>query len=817
MRMVNAMSGFWQDARYAARMLWKQQGFTSVAVITLALGIGASTAIFSVVNPILFRPLPYPSPDRMAMVWEARDDGSPLAVSFGSFTGVRERARSFDALAVEKPWQPTMTGMAEPLRFEGQRVTPEYFRALGILPAIGRDFQPPDNQYKGPNVTILSDGFWRRQLGGDPAIVGRAITLDGDLYTVIGVMPKDLENVLAPAAELWAPLQYNPALPSDGREWGHHLRMIGRLRPGVSRAQAAAELNTILPPWAQAHPEGYRSSGGAPSGFLVHSVQDDLTRDVRPALLAILGAVGMVLLIACVNVTNLILGRGAQRRGEFAMRTALGASRARLVRQLMTEGLLLAAIGGVLGVAAAQMTLRALLVFIPPDLPRLSDVHLDATVFAFGCAVTTLIGLAFGLLPALQISREELQADIQQSSARTVAGQQWIRRTLVVVEVALALVLLVSTGLLLRSVRRIFAVSPGFDPSHVLTMQVQEAGHRLESDTQRDRFFTQAAEAVRHVPGVDSAAFTSQLPLSGDLSTYGVEFQAHPNDSFEPAFWYGVSPEYFTTMHIPLLRGRLLNNGDHPGAPVAVVISESLARRKFAGRDPIGQRVRIGPDIGHADRPWDIIVGVVGDVKQNSLALNDPDAVYAARSQWAWVDNAQSLVVRTNGDAASLANAVKAAIWSVDKDQPIVRVATMDELVAASESQRHFALVLFEAFGLLALFLAATGIYGVLSGSVTERTREIGVRSALGASPKQILALVLRQGMMLAVAGAAIGFAGAVIASRALMTLLFAVSPLDPVTYAGVIGLLLAVAALACLIPARRAAAIDPAVTLRAE
>ncbi len=817
MRVVNGVRGLWQDARYAARLLWKTRGFTSVAIITLALGIGASTAIFSVVNPVLFRPLPYPSANRMAMVWETRDDGSPLAVSFGSFTGVRERAHSFESLAVEKPWEPTMTGTAEPQRFEGQRVTPEYFRALGVLPAVGRDFQPSDDQYKGPNVAILSNGLWRRQFGGDPAIVGRDITLDGDLYTVIGVMPKGFENVLAPAAELWAPLQYNPALPSDGREWGHHLRMIGRLRPGVSRAQASAELDTILPAWAQAHPEGYKSSGGAPSGFLVHAVQDDLTRDVRPALLAILGAVGMVLLIACVNVTNLILGRGAQRRGEFAMRTALGASRARLVRQLVTEGLLLAAIGGVLGMAAAQMTLRALLVFIPPDLPRLSDIRLDTTVFAFSCVITTLIGLAFGLLPALQISRAELQGGIQQSSSRTVAGRQWIRRALVVVEVALALVLLVSTGLLLRSVRRIFAVAPGFDPSHVLTMQVQESGHRVETDADRDRFFTLAAEAVRHVPGVASAAFTSQLPLSGDSFTYGVQFEGRPNDSFEPAFWYGVSPEYFATMRIPLLRGRLIKESDRPGAPVAVVISESLARRKFAGRDPIGQRIRVGPDIGHADRPWDVIVGVVGDVKQTSLALSEPDAVYAARSQWAWVDNVQSLVVRANGDAASLAPAVRAAIWSVDKDQPVVRVATMDELVAASESQRHFALVLFEAFGLLALFLAATGIYGVLSGSVTERTREIGVRSALGASPKQILALVLRQGMALAVVGAAIGFAGAVITSRALTTLLFAVSPLDPVTYAGVIGLLLGVAAIACLIPARRAAAIDPAITLRAE
>ena len=391
------------------------------------------------------------------------------------------------------------------------------------------------------------------------------------------------------------------------------------------------------------------------------------------------------------------------------------------------------------------------------------------------------------------------------------------RRVLVVSEVALALVLLVSAGLLLRSLQRLFAIDPGFDGSHVLTMQVQEYGHRYDKDEVRDRFFTEALEAVRRVPGVTEAAFTSQLPLSGDFESYGVEFESKPGDISEAALRYAVSPAYFEAMRIPLRRGRLLDERDTTGAPLAVVISESFAKRKFAGQDPIGKRVRVGPSIGHADQPWYTIVGVVGDVKQTSLALNESDAFYTTRTQWAWVDNVQSLVVRTRGDAAALAPAIRSAIWSVDKDQPIVRVATMDNLLAASEAQRRFALMLFAAFALVALVLAATGIYGVLSGSVAERMREIGVRSALGASRTNILALVIRQGMTLTAIGIAIGLVGAAAASQAVVSLLYGVSRLDPVTYVGVIVLLGGVALGACGIPAWRAAKVDPASTLRAE
>ena len=811
------------DLHYAFRQSRNNPGFSFTAILILALGIGASTAIFSAVNPILFKPLPYPHPERVTMLFEMKDGGSRLP-SFGTFHGISERSGPFEAMAAFKAWQPAITGLDQPERLEGQRVGAEFFRALGIVPALGRDFQSPDDQHNGPNVVILSDRMWRRRFNSDPAIIGRKFTLEdsssqldvSNVFTVIGVMPRSFENVLAPKAELWAPLQYDRSLPLGGREWGHHLRMVGRLRPGVSRAQAASQLDAFLPTLGQHYAKGFDTAGGTPSGMIVDSMQNSVTQGVRPALLAILGAVILVLVIGCVNVTNLLLARGAQRRGEFAMRAALGAQPGRLVRQLLTESLLLATIGGILGLAIAQVGVRALVALSPSELPRLADIRVDSAVFVFALVVTSAVGLLVGLMPALNASRSDPHSSLQQSSRTSAGRQQLVRRSLVVSEVGLALVLLVSAGLLLRTLNRLFAIDPGFDASHLLTMQVQETSNRYARDEARARFFEQALDNVHHLPGVTTAAFTSQLPLSDDYEVYGIEFEAYPHGE-EAAFRYAVSPEYLQTMRVPLRRGRLLNENDRAGAPVAVLISESLARRKFHDQDPIGQRVRMGPDMGHADRPWAMIVGVVGDVKQLSLATSQPDAFYTTAPQWAWVDNVQSLVVRTRADAAALAPAARAAIWSVDKDQPIVRVATMENLVAMSEAQRRFALMLFEAFALVGLILAATGIYGVLSGSVTERTREIGVRSALGASRSSILALIVRQGMTLTGIGITIGLLGAFAASQALITLLFGVSRLDPVTYVGVIGLLLTVSAVACWLPAWRAAQVDPAITLRAE
>jgi len=811
------MNELFHDLRYALRQLRKNPGFTCTAIVILGLGIGASTAIFSAVNPILFEPLPYPHASRIMMIWYAAEDGSRIPQTFHTYRELAERSRSFDAIAVMKPWQPTLTGADRPERIDGQQVSASYFRTLGVAPVLGRDLQDSDDVLHGPKVAIISNGFWRRCFGGDPTIIGRQVALDDDSYTVIGVLPREFDNVLAPTAEVWSPLQYDTGniASIETREWGHHLQMLGRLREGVSINQARSDLDRIAhtpmpefprPDWASLN-----------RGFIANSLQDDVARGVKPALFAVLGAVTLLLMIACVNVTNLLLARGAQRRGEFAMRTALGALPSRVIRQLVTESLLLAILDGACGMMVAGFGVRTLVAISPPGLPRVNAIRFDGVVFAFAFAITALIGLAIGLIPALHSSWGDLRLGVQQSSRRTAGGQQLTRRSLVVAEISIALVLLVSAGLLWRSVERLFATDPGFDASHVLTMQVQESGRQFDTDGARDRFFTRALEAVRQVPGVTAAAFTSQLPLSGDFESFGVQFQLDPNDNSEAGLRYAVSPGYFETMRIPLRRGRLLDEHDVAGAPQAILLSESFAKRKFPGQDPIGQRVRVGPDIGHADRPWGMIVGVVGDVKQASLALNASDAFYTTTAQYSWVDNVQSLVVRTRGDAAALAPAIEKAIWSVDKDQPIVRVATMSNLLDRSEAERRFVLILFEAFGLVALTLAATGIYGVLSGSVNERTREMGVRAALGATRGDILALVIRQGMTLTVLGIVIGLCGAVAASQALVTLMFGLSRLDPVTYLGVVGLLAGISLIACGVPAWRAAQVDPAITLRAE
>ena len=812
-----------QDTHYGLRTMANNVGFTTVAVLTLAIGIGASTAIFSAIKPILIDRLPYSHPSRLMMLWEARKDGAPMPVTFGSFHGISERNHSFDALAVFKPWQPAATATSQadrPERINGQRVSADFFRVLGVSPQLGRNFHPSDDLFRGPNVVILSDKLWRRRFAADASVVGRQVRLDDTLYTVIGVMPASFENVLSTSAEIWAPLQYNPALPADGREWGHHLRMIGRLKTGVTSQQAGNELSVILHALAQTYAAGYNNSGGPPDFILVHPLQGDLTQSVRPALLAVLGAVLLVLLIACVNVANLLLARGSQRTAEFAMRAALGAPQGRLARQLLTESLLLASLGGVLGMAVAEAGARALVVLSPPGLPRLNAISLDGGVFLFAFALTTFIGIAVGLVSNGQAARSDLHTGIRQGSGRTTGSRHWTCRTLVVTEVALAAVLLVSAGLLLRSMQRLLAVDPGFDTSNLITMQVQESGNRYASDAARLQFFHQMLDNIRAIPGVVSAGLTSQLPLNGaDPDVYGIQFEKDDNPLGDSAYRYAVRPGYLETMRIPLRRGRLLNDHDTAGAPVAVLISQSFADRKFAGQDPIGQRVRIGPDVGHADRPWATIVGVVGDVRQESLAITQPDAFYITTEQWAWGDPVQSLVVRTRAGVppSSLALAIQQAIWSVDKDRPVDRVATMDTLVAATEVQRRFVLILFEAFGMVALVLAAIGIYGILSGSVTERTREIGVRAALGATRSDLLALVLRQGMTMTTIGLAIGLIAALAAGRAINAMLFGVTWLDRITYLGATLMLLVVSGIACLIPARRAASIDPMEALRAE
>src|SRR6266540_2224797 len=785
-----------QDLRFGLRMLLKNPGFTLIAALALSLGIGASAAIFSAVNPILFESLPFPHADRLATFWDHGPGGSRLDVTFGTYRELGQRSRSFESLAVMKAWQPTLTGQAEPERLDGQRVSASYFRVLGAPPAIGQGFDASDDRPNGPQVTILSDGLWRRRFGGDATIIGRQITLDDASFTVVGVMPSAFENVLSPSAEVWTLLQYDPSLSLQGRGWGHHLRMVGRLRPGVGMDQARQELDRIARAPAPEFPRAPWAS--LKDGLMTLSLQDEVTEGVRPALLAVLGAVLLLLAIACVNVTNLLLARGA-----------LGAPRMRMIRQLLTESLMLAVLGGLLGMVVAEFGVKALAPLSPPGLLRLGAIRVDGSVFAFGMCVTTLIGVAIGLIPALHASRSDLRIGLQQNS-RSVSLST--RRALVVAGVALALTLLVAAGLLLRSLQRLFAISPGFDSSGALTMQVQASGRRFDKDA-TDRFFAQALEAVRQTPGVTAAAFTSQLPLSGDYDEYGVSFEPGPYEKPEggySSFRYAVSPGYFEAMGIPLRSGRLLDARDGSGVPPAAVISESLAKRKFQGQDPLGRRLRVG-----ADNSWRVIVGVVGDVKQMSLASLQSDAVYTTAERYSQIDNVRSLVIRARGDAAALAPAIRKAIWSVDKDQPIARVATMDSLLAATAAERRFALILFEAFGLVALALACAGIYGALSGSVNERTREIGVRMALGAERRDVLAMILRQGLKLTLSGVGIGLLVSWAATRMLTKLLYGVSATDPLTFGVVASLLTAVALVACYLPARRATKVDPLVALR--
>ena len=818
-----ALSSLSSDVRFGFRQLRRAPGFALTSIAVLALGIGACTAIFSAVNPILFEPLPYPHANRILTLWSSLD-GERSRMAFGNWRELKERNHSLEALAAFEPWQPVLVGGAKPERLNGQSVSASYLRVLGVKPWLGRDFLPEEDRFHGPKVAIVSYGLWQKKLGGNRGIVGGAVTLDGDRYTIVGVMPSGFENVLSPQTEIWTPLDYDTqalAADFDSYEWGNHLYLVGRARPGVSREAAVRDLNAIA---ADPVPQYVRPRWASlRHGLIVDALQADITREVRPALLAVMGAVLLVLLIAAVNVTNLQLARGAQRQGEFAMRMTLGAGRMRVIRQLVTESLLLAGMGGAAGVGIAVAGVRALVAMSPPGLPRVDAIHCSGEAFFFALAISTLVGVGAGLIPALQASREELRANAQRSTSRTTRSESWTRRALVVAEMALALVLLAGAGLLLRSMERLLAVDPGFDPAHLLTIQISTSGHEFDDTPAapdagtraRRLFFEQALDAVRGVPGVTAAGLTTNLPLTDDAviyGNYGAHFEKDPDRGFD-VFRYVVSPGYCEAMHLALRSGRFLGEQDSADAPPAVLLSESLAKSEFPGQNPIGKRVHVGP----MDRPWYTVVGVVGDVKQTSLALDEPDAVYLTEAQSWYADDTMSAAVRARGDAGALAPAVERAIWSVNQNQALVRVATMEDLLQSGQATRRFVLILFEAFAVVALLLAATGIYGVLAGSVAERKREIGVRAALGASRGAILGLVLRQGLKMAGVGAGIGVCAAVVSSRALAALLFGVSRLDPLTYLTVTALLLAVAGAACAIPAARAVAVDPVEALRSE
>jgi putative ABC transport system permease protein len=809
---------FLGDVRYALRRLRREPGFTFVAAITLAVGIGAATAIFSAVNPILFRALPYPHAERVVTIAERAQAGFPIAPTYGTYEELAARSRSFDAISATDSWRPSLTNTDEPERLEGLRVSASFFRTLGVMPAVGRAFEDAEDVPGGPAVVVLSDRLVRRRFGSERSMIGSTVMLNGTSYVVVGVMPPGFVDATAPSTDVWSPLRAARRADPNSRAWGPHNRIVARLKPDVTLDQASRELASIASraigdfprvPWASLQ-----------SGVLVRSLQADVTAAMRPALLAIIAAALVLLLIACVNVANLLLARSARRRGEFAVRSALGAAGSRLVRQLLTESLILALLGGALGFVVASIGVGAIISLGPADLPRAEAIRLDASAFAFGLLVTTIVGIAAGVIPALGARRTDVRGDMQRVSRNLASARGAVRSSLVVAEVALALVLLVGAGLLLRSLDRLFAVSPGIRPSNVLTMQVVDASGPQRTDAERIGFYTQAVEAVRSVPGVKDVALTSQLPLSGDLDAYGYALESFPEEKpgeNGAAMRYAVTPDYFRTMDIPLIRGRLLDATDRAGAPQSFVVSESFAQQAFGKNiDPIGQHVRFGGD-ATGDRPWGTIVGVVGDVKQESLVSLNAAAFYVPIAQWSWVDPVQSLVVHTSGDAGLMTAAVKRAVWSVDRNKPITRVATMQQLIERSVSQRRFTSVIYQTFAIAALLLAAVGLYGVISGGVAERTKEIGIRSALGATRGDVVRGVLRNGLGLTAAGVVIGIGGAAATSRLLESLLFGISRVDAVTYVGVVVLLGGVALLACWAPARRAAGVDPAITLRSE
>ena len=799
------------DVRFALRLVRRHHGFTALVVFILAVGIGATTAIFSAVYPILLAPLPYPHADRLVTFEERGKDGSRAGIGFATVKDVADMNRSFATVAAMTSWQAALTGRATPQLLEGEHVSSTFFATLGVHPALGRDFTADEDRPGAPRVLILTDALWRGRFGGDSAIVGTPVTLDGIVFTVIGVMPAGFANVLAPNAQIWTPLRYDVSLPYACRTC-HHVSAIARLKPGVSAAAAAADLNAISARLVAEHPTEYEAVG-----MVVPRLQDQVTNGVRPALLAVLGAVTLLLLISCANVANLLLARAAGRRAEFAVRAALGAGRGRVIRQLLAESVVLTGAGGVLGIAVAMAGVRGLIAIAPPGLPRTDAIGVSGPVLGFAVVVVTVVAMICGVIPAWHAMRADLYAGVKQSGRRSIGNGQAMRAALVVSEVALASMLLVGSGLLVRSMVRLFAVSPGFDETNRLTMQIQTTGRAFDDSAYTLRYFDRVLAGVGALPGVRSAALTSQLPLSGDYDSYGVHVESKPraNPDQDPnAFRYAVTAGYFETMRIPLRRGRLLTPRDRGDQPAVAVINESFARKVWPNEDPIGQRVRLGA----ADKgAWRTIVGIVGDVKQLSLSGSQSDAVYVPEAQWPYVDGAMSLVVQTQGDAAALTAAVRSATWAVDKDQPIVRVATLESLASQTEAQRHFTLLLFTAFAAAALVLAAAGVYGVLSGTVTDRLAEIGVRAALGASRRDILTMIVSRGLALSALGTGLGLAGALALSRLMESLLFGVGRGDGVTYGTVAILLALVAAAASWLPAWHAAGVDPVSVLRTE
>lgn len=804
------MVTFLHELTKAARRLRRAPGFTAAAGLIAATGLGAATAIFSVVRPVLFEPLRYAAPEQLVMVWETDSDGSNSRTGYATFVDLARESRTLVGSAVIGGWQPTISGGAgDPERLTGQRVSWRFFDLLGVRPAVGRSFVAAEDAPGQPRVVILSHGVWARRFGGDSSLVGRTVTLDGIPIEVVGVLPAGFDDVFEPGAQIYRILGYDAAQP-----WGcrtcRHLRMVARIEDGVTHAGASVELNALSRRIVAAHPTEY-----AAAGVNLVRVQEEVTREARPALLSVLVAAVLLLLISSANVTGLGLARAARRREEFAVRAALGAGRPQLARQLLAEGLLLALLGGAGGVLIAWGAVRALVTRLPADLPRLAAVRLDPWALAFAAAVTLGIGMLVGLAPlATRVTRQPFNA-IRGAGRLSGPRRHWGRPAIVVGEVALALMLLVGTGLLGRSLLTLLAVSPGFDPDRLLTLEIQSTGPLYDENGAVWDYHDRVRSAVLAVPGVVAAEVTSQLPLGTNFDGYGVQARDKPlaNPALAPgAQRYAVSTGYLGAMRIPMIEGRSLATGDAAdSAPRVAVVSAALARRIWNGESAIGKQMRVG------GREWRTVVGIVGDVRHTGLETTDLHGFYVPERQWNWAEAQAVLVVRTAIDAAAQVENVVRAARSVDPTQPVMHVRSGREVIATSTARRRLALTLFATFGLVATLLSAAGVYGVLAGSVTERRREIGIRSALGATPHAIMNLVLRQGMALAGGGLVLGAGGALALTRYLRSMLFGVGPADPATLVATAILLAAVALVACVVPAWRAMRVDPVTALETE
>lgn len=809
----NMLTDLWQDLRYGMRTLVKQRGFTLIAVITLALGIGANTAIFSVVNSVLLRPLPYKYPDRLMMIRETKlPQFSEFAVSPANFLDWQKQTTVFEHLVGTRPASLNLTGTGDPEQLRGMTISADFCAMLGIRPQIGREFLPEEGQPEHSNVAILSHGLWQRRFGGDPGIINQTISLNNQSYTIVGVMPPNF-YFLERDYDLWTPLAFTAEQAQN--RGGHNIsRVIGQIKPGVTVEQARTELSTLAQQLATTYPiiEGWNIK-------LLPLLESTVSR-IKPALLVLLGAVAFVLLIACANVANLLLARATGRQKEIAIRTALGAGRWRIIRQLLTESVLLSILGGVLGLLLANWSLSILMKFVPQNLPRMNDVALDSRVFIFAAAITLLTGIIFGLVPALQASKPNLN-DVMKDGGRgsTEGGhRQVVRNALVVLEVTAALVVLVGAGLMIKTFIRLQQVDTGFNPDHALTVAVSLSPAKYP-ESQRVAFFQQLIEKVKPLPGVQSVGVTSLMPFSERDSVGSFVIQGRPplpQGTIQPTNYFAVNPEYFTAMGIPLLRGRFFTEQDSANTAAVAIVNETMVRKLFPNEDPIGKHITFdNPD---KNPTWIEIVGVVGDIKHYAL-----DREASMQTYWPYTQDTNAnmtLVARTSGDPTSMASAIRSQVLSIDKEQPVSAINTLDKMVSTSIAQQQFSMLLFGVFAMVAMALASIGIYGVLSYSVTQRKHEIGIRLALGAQASDVLRMIIGQGLLLAGVGIVCGVAVALTLAKLTTSfsgLLYGVQATDPQIFAGIAILLIFVALLACYLPARRATKVDPMVAMRGE